>query len=76
MGKVRTELVKRVAIKVVEKYSASFGTDFDNNKKFLTSLNIGVSKKLRNKVAGYATRIVRSDLAYETGLGEVEPEAS
>jgi small subunit ribosomal protein S17e len=76
VGKVRTELVKRVAIEIVGKYPSSFGTDFENNKKFLTSLNVGVSKKMRNKVAGYATRIVRSDLAYETGLGEVEPEPS
>lgn len=75
MGKVRTELIKRVALKLVDKYPRSFGTDFENNKKFLTTLNVGISKKMRNKVAGYATHVVKSDLNYETGLGEVEPES-
>jgi small subunit ribosomal protein S17e len=74
VGKVKTEMVKRVAIELVMKYPRSFGTEFENNKKFLQSLNVGVTKKIRNKVAGYATRLIRSQLNYETGLGEVEPD--
>lgn len=75
MGKVRTEMVKRIAIELIGKYTRSFNTDFDHNKKFLTELNIGVSKKLRNKVAGYATRVVRSDLMAIEVEGEVEPDS-
>jgi small subunit ribosomal protein S17e len=74
VGKVRTELVKRVAIELIDKYPKSFNTEFDHNKKFLTELNIGVSKKMRNKVAGYATRVVRSDLMAIDVEGEVEPD--
>ena len=74
MGKVRTEMVKRIAIELIDKYTKSFDTDFDHNKKFLTELNIGVSKKMRNKVAGYATRVVKSDLMAIEVEGEVEPE--
>ena len=74
MGKVRTEMVKRIAIELIGRYNRSFNTDFDHNKKFLTELNIGVSKKLRNKVAGYATRVVRSDLMAIQVEGEVEPD--
>ena len=74
MGKVRTEMVKRLAIELIGKYPKSFDIDFDHNKKFLTELNIGVSKKLRNKVAGYATRVVRSDLMAIQVEGEVEPD--
>ncbi len=75
MGKVRTELVKRVAIDLIDKYNRSFNTDFEHNKKFLTELNIGISKKMRNKVAGYATRVVKSDLMAIEVEGEVEPDS-
>jgi small subunit ribosomal protein S17e len=74
MGKVRTEMVKRMAIELIGKYSRSFNTDFDHNKKFMSELNIGVSKKMRNKVAGYATRVVRSDLNAIEVEGEIEPD--
>ena len=74
MGKVRTEMVKRMAIELIRKYSRSFNTDFDHNKKFMSELNIGVSKKMRNKVAGYATRVVRSDLNAIEVEGEIEPD--
>ncbi|OGD56207.1 30S ribosomal protein S17e [Candidatus Bathyarchaeota archaeon RBG_13_52_12] len=74
MGKVRTEMVKRTTLELINKYSKSFNTDFDHNKKFMAELNIGVSKKMRNKVAGYATRVVKSDLIAIEVEGEVEPE--
>lgn len=74
MGKVRTEMVKRTTLELINKYSKSFNTDFDHNKKFMAELNIGVSKKMRNKVAGYATRVVKSDLMAIEVEGEVEPE--
>jgi small subunit ribosomal protein S17e len=74
VGKVRTELVKRVAIELIHKYPKSFNIDFDHNKKFLTELNIGVSKKLKNKIAGYATRVVKSDLMAVEVEGEIEPD--
>jgi ribosomal protein S17E len=40
----------------------------------MSELNIGVSKKMRNKVAGYATRVVRSDLNAMEVEGEIEPD--
>jgi small subunit ribosomal protein S17e len=75
LGKVRTELVKRVAIELIDKYPKSFNTEFDHNKKFLTELNVGITKKMRNKVAGYATRVVKSDLMAIDVEGEVEPDS-
>lgn len=67
-------MVKRTTLELINKYSKSFNTDFDHNKKFMAELNIGVSKKMRNKVAGYATRVVKSDLMAIEVEGEVEPE--
>lgn len=74
MGKVRTEMVKRTVIELINRYPKSFNIDFDHNKKFVTELNIGISKKMRNKVAGYSTRVVKSDLMAVEVEGEVEPE--
>jgi len=56
-GKVRTELVKRIARELVERFPDKFTTDFENNKKLLESLTNISSKNLRNRVAGYITRL-------------------
>jgi chaperonin GroEL (HSP60 family) len=50
-GKVRTELVKRIAREVVERFPDKFTTDFENNKKLVDTFTNISSKKLRNKVA-------------------------
>ena len=58
MGKVRTELVKRIARELVERFPDKFTTDFETNKKLVESLTNISSTKLRNRVAGYTTRLV------------------
>ncbi len=65
MGKVRTEMIKRISLELIDKYPYSFGTDFEPNKQFLKQIGLDVSKKLRNKLAGYVTTIVKSDLMAE-----------
>lgn len=57
MGKVRTELVKRIARELVERFPDKFTTDFETNKKLVESLTNISSTKLRNRVAGYTTRL-------------------
>jgi len=59
MGKVRTELVKRISAELVEKYPRSFTSDFEENKQFLREIGLDVSKKLRNRLAGYISGIIR-----------------
>lgn len=59
LGKVRTELVKRIAEELVEKYPKSFSAEFEQNKQFLKEVQLGVSKRLRNRIAGYISRIIR-----------------
>ena len=61
MGKVRTEMVKRISIELVDRYERSFTTEFEQNKQFLKEIGLDVSKKLRNKIAGYVTRIMKSE---------------
>ena len=59
MGKVYTSLVKRTARKLLEMYPDLFTTDFEHNKKVVAQLVEVESKKLRNQIAGYLTRLVR-----------------
>jgi len=56
-GKVQTELVKRIARELVGRFPDKFTTDFENNKKLVESLTNISSTKLRNRVAGYLTRL-------------------
>lgn len=59
MGKVRTELVKRISEELVDKYPRSFTSEFEENKQFLREIELDVSKKLRNRIAGYISGIIR-----------------
>ncbi|MGQ9460797.1 MAG: 30S ribosomal protein S17e [Candidatus Bathyarchaeaceae archaeon] len=55
---MRTELVKRIARELVEHFPDKFTTDFETNKKLVETLTNISSTKLRNRVAGYTTRLV------------------
>ncbi len=65
MGKVRTEMIKRISLELIEKYPYSFHHEFEPNKQFLKEIGLDVSKKLRNKIAGYITTVVKSDMRLE-----------
>ena len=58
MGKVRPERVKRIARELLRRYPDKFTADFESNKKLLDSLTKISSIKLRNRIAGYVTRLV------------------
>ena len=62
MGKVRTEMIKRLSLALIEKYEYSFKPEFEHNKQFLREIGLDVSKRLRNKIAGYITTVVKSDM--------------
>ncbi|GEM_PF-432787 len=64
MGKIRTENIKRLSRMVVAYYYDYLTEDFEHNKKVVNEvlyLKYGgrVSKRLRNRVAGYVTRLVK-----------------
>ena len=60
MGKVRTERVKKVARELLKRYPDKFTADFDENKRIVETLTKGSSIKLRNRIAGYISRLVSS----------------
>jgi small subunit ribosomal protein S17e len=67
---VRTELVKRIARELVERFPDKFTTDFETNKKLVESLTNISSTKLRNRVAGYITLLVNPTQGAEASESE------
>lgn len=57
MGRIKSLMVKRAAKQILEGRPDSFSPEFNKNKKILG--NNLPSKPIRNKVAGYISRIVR-----------------
>jgi len=74
LGKVRTEHVKRMARELVERFPEKFTTDFENNKKLVDALTNISSTKLRNRIAGYTTRLVAITYGPEASEPEEEIE--
>lgn len=59
MGRVRTKTVKRSARHIVEKYYQKLTMDFQLNKKIAEEVAIIPSKRLRNKIAGFVTHLMK-----------------
>jgi len=59
MGRIKTKLIKRITNDLVEEYSTDLKNNFNENKKFVDTFTTGATKKMRNVIAGYATRLSR-----------------
>ncbi len=57
MGRVRTTFVKRTARKILEKYGKEISTSFEENKKIVEKYVDFPSKRLRNVIVGYVTKL-------------------
>lgn len=76
MGKVRTRKVKVLAKEIFKAFSDKVSADFEANKRLVGEVLVGrVSKKLRNKVAGYLTALAKKQLQ-QTEEEEQAAEAS
>ena len=58
MGKIKSKLVKRTSHKII-KEDIKFSKDFEENKRILG--NTMPSKKLRNQIAGYLSRLKKME---------------
>lgn len=59
MGRVRTKTVKRAAKQMIEGYYPKLTMDFETNKRLADEIAYIPSKRLRNKIAGYTTHLMK-----------------
>ncbi|MHA1370184.1 MAG: 30S ribosomal protein S17e [Promethearchaeota archaeon] len=59
MGKVRPDFIKRIARELIEKEPNLYTTDFEENKTILNQIAKIQTKRLRNRIAGYITSLMK-----------------
>ena len=76
LGKVRTDTVKRTSREVLRRFPERFTGDFESDKLAVNDLVSTQSKRLRNRIAGYVTRlkVVEAERAAATEVSAEAPE--
>ena len=59
MGRIKTQLIKRTTHELIKGKEEEFSKDFDENKKLVDQYADVPSKKMRNVIAGYVTRLMK-----------------
>ena len=62
MGRIKSKVVKRATNALLKDNSDVFTGKFEENKEVLKSLGLTDSKKVRNQIAGYITRIRKKEI--------------
>ncbi len=61
MGRIKTTFIKSKTRELLDIHGEKFTADFTENKLLVSQLAILSSKKLRNTIAGYLTRLKRKE---------------
>ena len=61
MGRIKTKLTKRVSLRLYRENPGSFSNDYSKNKGRVDASLELYSKKLRNVIAGYLTRLKKAE---------------
>ena len=59
MGRIKTQLIKRTSTEIYTNNPNNFSNDFNSNKKKVDEAADIPSKKMRNSIAGYLTRLAK-----------------
>ncbi len=60
MGNVRTKDIKKISFEMIKRRPEKFSLDFEQNKQAVNEFKLNTTKLIRNKIAGYTTRIMRT----------------
>lgn len=76
MGKVRTDTVKRISRELLRRFPDQFEGEFETDKQAVNELVTTPSKRLRNRIAGYITRlkVVEAERLAATQVAAEAPE--
>lgn len=61
MGRIKTTMIKRVGNKLVAQHRSSFKRTFEENKAIVPKFVEVPSKKLKNVLTGYITRLMKKE---------------
>jgi len=59
VGRIKTQLIKRVSLDLFDQHKENIKKTFEENKIIVGKLADIPSKKLRNIIAGYVTRLAK-----------------
>ncbi|BHF58235.1 hypothetical protein AAHC03_01655 [Spirometra sp. Aus1] len=59
MGRVRTKTVKKASRLIIERFYGKLTRDFHTNKRVTQDIAIIGSKRLRNRIAGFVTHLMK-----------------
>jgi small subunit ribosomal protein S17e len=59
VGRIKTKLIKRVSLGLIRDHEKEFKKDFNANKEIIDKIVTVPSKKVRNVISGYVTRLVK-----------------
>ncbi|MBI4896243.1 MAG: 30S ribosomal protein S17e [Candidatus Aenigmarchaeota archaeon] len=59
MGQIRSHDIKKAARSLVATYHDKLNLDFEHNKAVVNDMKFGLTKSMRNHLAGYTTRVMR-----------------
>jgi small subunit ribosomal protein S17e len=68
--------VKKIAREIVKRYPDKFTTSFEDNKKLIGTVSNISSARLRNRIAGYVTRLMAIKKAAEAMEAEEAAEGA
>lgn len=60
LGRIKTKKIKRITRDIISKYGNLMCETFDENKTVINGKITVRSKKLRNVISGYATRLTKN----------------
>ncbi len=61
MGRIKTKKVKTVSEELVNRYGDKLTEDYSTNKEIIGQVADIPSKKMKNMIAGYVTRLVKTN---------------
>lgn len=65
MGRIRPNFIKRIAREVVKRYQNELSTDYYENREFLEGVLMFSNDRLRNRVTGYVTSLMKQQTKSE-----------
>jgi small subunit ribosomal protein S17e len=68
MGSVKPSYIKNFALELLDTHQDTFGLDFEQNKLKVSEYTDIKNKTIRNRIAGYITRVMRQKATRRTGV--------